>query len=45
MADASHFSGIELTLNEMDSSTRSAGKLVQTHNDYFRSLTLNFALQ
>ena len=38
MADASHFCGIERTLNEIDSSTMSAQQLMQTHNDYFSTL-------
>ena len=45
VADASHFHGIEQTLNEIDASTVSAWQLGQTHNDYLVHFPLNFALK
>ena len=45
MANASHFCGIERTLNEIDSSTMPALQLVQTHNDYFSSLSSGLLVQ
>ena len=39
VADASLFHNIEQTLNETDSSIMSAQQLVQTHYDYFSSLS------
>ena len=37
--DATHLRNIERTLNEIDSSAMTARQLVQTHNDYFSSVS------